>query len=173
MTSSKFQTVEFLNSGRVRTSSLSLFTHDLHVDVESGPKLLLDLHVIRSFVDNLDNVARSQILITQLRNRPISSILCSESTALSVPSTWALSYETFRSACSTTVVFAISVAVFLTATPSLRSSQLSTSRPWRSSPSPCFGQGTHLIVQQAYECKPHAKTTRSMDIGRSTRAQQM
>ena len=60
VTKSKFQTVEFLNDGLVRTSGLSLFTNDLQVDV----KLLLDLHVTRSFVDNLENVARSQILIT-------------------------------------------------------------------------------------------------------------
>ena len=66
VTSSKFQPVEFLNNGLVRTSGLSPFTHDLHVDVESAPKLLLDLHVIRSFVDNLDHVAWSQILVTQL-----------------------------------------------------------------------------------------------------------
>ena len=82
VTSNKFQTVELLNNGLVRTSGLSLCTHDLHVDVESAPKLFLDLHVVRSLVDNLDNVARSQILITQLRNRPNSSILLSCQTIL-------------------------------------------------------------------------------------------
>ena len=82
VTSSKFYTVEFLNNGPVRTSGLSLFTHDLHVDVESVPKLLLDPHVIRSFVDNLDSVPRSRILITQLRNRPNSSFLFSCQTIL-------------------------------------------------------------------------------------------
>ena len=48
-------TVAFLNNVRVWTSGLSLFTHDLHVDVESARELLPDLHVIRSFVVNLDN----------------------------------------------------------------------------------------------------------------------
>ena len=82
VTSITFHTFDFLNNAPVWTSGLSLFTHALHVDVESTPKLLLDLHVARSLVDNLNNVTRSQILITQLRNRPKSSILFSCQTIL-------------------------------------------------------------------------------------------
>ena len=39
--SNKFQTVELPNNGLVRTSGLSLFAHDLHVDVERGPEFSL------------------------------------------------------------------------------------------------------------------------------------